>query len=280
MSTSPEIALEPFFLEGPHGRLFCLFQGPPTGVQSRGGVLLVPPFAEELNKSRRQFFLQGRALAEAGYATLLADLSGTGDSEGEFGAARWGRWVEDLEFAARWLRARVGARLALLAVRFGALLAAELARRLPDPPERLVLWQPVASGKQHLDQFLRLRVAAAMLGGGNGESVRGLRDQLASGAAIEVAGYELQQEAVQAIDSVELAKLTPPAGVAVDWLELVHSADTAIGPGSERVAASWRERSVNVRSTAIVGEPFWSTVEIAVVPALIEHTTRLLTANG
>ena len=280
MSTTPEIALEPFFLESPNGRLFCLLQGPPPGTKARGAVLLVPPFAEELNKSRRQLFLQGRALAEAGYAALLADLSGTGDSEGEFAAARFGKWIEDLECAAHWLRGRVGAGLALLGLRFGALLAAELVQRLPEPPQRLVLWQPVASGRQHLDQFLRLRVAASMLSGGSGESVRGLRDQLAKGAALEVAGYTLGHDAVHAIDSVELSKLAPPPGVPVDWLELVHTADGSIGPASERVAAGWRERQVVVRAAAVVGEPFWSTVEIAVVPALIERTTRLFAADA
>jgi exosortase A-associated hydrolase 2 len=280
LSTPPETILEPFFLAGPHGRLFCVFQGPAAGMAQRGAVLLVPPFAEEMNKSRRQLFLQGRSLAAAGYAVLLADLSSTGDSEGEFADASWEKWLDDLLSAATWLRDRGAGRLTLLGLRLGALLAAELARRLPEPPNRMVLWQPVPSGSQHLDQFLRLRVAAAALGGGAGVTVRGLRESLARGESVEVAGYELTQSAVRELDARELAKIAPPHSVAVDWLELAHAPERGIGPGSERIVASWREQSVDVSVGVVAGEPFWSTAEITVMPALIEHTTRLIAGRA
>jgi hypothetical protein len=42
-------------------RVFCIEHAPPRRV--RGAVLYVPPWAEEMNKSRRMAALQSRALA-------------------------------------------------------------------------------------------------------------------------------------------------------------------------------------------------------------------------
>src|SRR5262245_5413710 len=91
-----ELALRPYFSDGASGRVFSLFVGPPAHVLRRGGVLFVPPFAEEMNKSRRQVMLAARALAAAGFGVLLSDLYGTGDSGGEFADGRVAAWRSDL----------------------------------------------------------------------------------------------------------------------------------------------------------------------------------------
>jgi hypothetical protein len=137
----------------------------------------------------------------------------------------------------------------------------------------------VISGRQHLDQFLRLRVASA-LGAGGGVTVRALRESLARGESVEVAGYELHADAVREIDSRDLAKLVPDSTVRVEWLELAHTHDRGIRPASERIVAAWRERSVDVRAGVVAGQPFWSTVEIVVAPALIEQTTRSIAGKA
>jgi exosortase A-associated hydrolase 2 len=264
-------------MDGARGRLFCLRIGPPPDVALRGCVLVIPAFAEEMNKSRRQLALQAHALAASGFHTLMPDLYGTGDSEGDFQDARWETWIEDLVSAAAWLRSHGSERLTLVGLRLGAVLAADLAQRLPRPPEHLILWQPVITGRQHVDQFLRLRVAANVLGTGDGITVRGIRESLTSGQSVEVAGYELNAEVVKEIDSRDLLQLMPSSSVRVDWIEIVHSTERGVGPASQRVIDSWRERSVEVRAHLVAGDAFWSTVEIAVIPALIEQTTRLVT---
>ena len=78
---------EAFFLDMEPGQRFCLFH-PPAGT-CRGAALYVPPFGEEMNKSRRMAALQARALAAAGFGVLQLDLYGCGDSSGEFAEARW-----------------------------------------------------------------------------------------------------------------------------------------------------------------------------------------------
>ena len=80
---------ESFFLpidEGRNGQRFCLFHRA-HGDVTKGSILYIHPFAEEMNKSRRMAALQARALAKAGYAVLQLDLLGCGDSSGDFGDA-------------------------------------------------------------------------------------------------------------------------------------------------------------------------------------------------
>jgi hypothetical protein len=46
------------------------------------------------------------------------------------------------------------------------------------------------------------------------------------------------------------------------------------------VVAAYREAAVDVHTEVVVGDQFWSTVEIAVAPALIERTTALVAADA
>ncbi len=116
-----------------------------------------------MNKSRRMAALQARALSEAGISVLQIDLLGCGDSAGDFGDATWALWVDDVVAAARWLHARTGFAPFLWGLRSGCLLAAAAAAAVESSPD-LVFWQPVISGRQHLQQFLRLRVASQLMG--------------------------------------------------------------------------------------------------------------------
>ena len=111
---------DPYVLAGTAGSLFALHFA--AAGASRRAVLVLPPFAEELNKSRRMLALAARALQGAGIDVLLIDLYGTGDSGGDFGDATLAIWRDDLRRGAAWLAERGVARLDVLAVRGGALL--------------------------------------------------------------------------------------------------------------------------------------------------------------
>ena len=70
------------FVAGTKGPIFVLLRKPL--VPPRGCVLVVPPFAEEMNKCRRMVTELAIRLAEQGIATLQPDFYGTGDSAGDF----------------------------------------------------------------------------------------------------------------------------------------------------------------------------------------------------
>ena len=74
------------FIETEHGRLFCLLRTP-APAPGQKVVLVIPPFAEEMNKSRRMFTLLADALGQQDIALCVFDLFGTGDSSGDFADA-------------------------------------------------------------------------------------------------------------------------------------------------------------------------------------------------
>ncbi len=260
----------PFFLPTTTGLRYCLYHAPKG--ECRGALLYVHPFAEEMNKSRRMAALQARALADQGYGVLLLDLHGCGDSDGDFGNARWEGWKNDIAAGYGWLKQTTGRPVGLWGLRLGALLALDYARTAAHPVERLLLWQPVSSGSSFLTQFLRLRLASDMLGAhsSDGGGTKALRATLDSGVTLEIAGYALSPALAQAIDALDAAAMTPPCPV--HWFELVAAEGRALPPGAARISADWPECSAH----AVEGPQFWSTQEIAEAPALIAATCAAL----
>ncbi|MDZ7829153.1 MAG: hydrolase 2, exosortase A system-associated [Halofilum sp. (in: g-proteobacteria)] len=267
--------LDPVFLDGTRGRVLCTFFNPGPGNRTGDGLLLLPPFAEEMNKSRRMMARLGHALAERGWVTALVDPFGTGDSEGDFGEADWDTWRADAGTAAGALLERGVERLALCGLRTGALLALDGCRDLPLVPARLMLWQPVTNGRQFLTRFLRLRLAASM-SGGERESTADLRARLEAGESLEIAGYELAPALARALDSLDAQALRPPEGVAVDWLEVSGAEPPKLSAASERVIDAWRTDGFAVQSEAVAGDAFWATQEIVDVPELIDRSLARL----
>lgn len=272
MIESAGLRADAFFLEADPGPLFALLYEP-TGVV-RGGFVYVHPFAEEMNKARRMAALQARAWAQAGYAVLLLDLYGCGDSAGDFGEADWVIWKNNARSAADWLERRVGQPVGLWGLRVGALLAAEVASQSPTAFSALVLWQPVVNGDAFLTQFLRLKVATEMLAdGGDKVDTQALKKMLEAGEHVEIAGYSLSPALARGLREAKLDALKSTVETIV-WREVVAQSDRPLAPPSLRVVQQWREGGCSVDAATAVGEPFWITPEIAESHALIESTLQ------
>jgi uncharacterized protein len=271
-----------FFLPVPGdipGHRFCIFH-PAQGADAKGAVLYIHPFGEEMNKSRRMAALQSRALAEAGYAVLQIDLLGCGDSSGDFGDASWQDWVDDVVLGAQWLTERVQAPLWLWGLRVGCLLAVEAAPRLPGSTN-FFFWAPVISGKQSLQQFMRL-IAASGLGDGSGKRVmESARNELAKGSSVDIAGYRLSPSLAKGL---EQASLKPPAprSIArrVEWLELSTRDNAELSPAGAKALGAWRDAGfAKTRADVVQGPHFWQTTEIEDAPLLIGRTTSAMLDN-
>ena len=259
------------FVEGTDGALFQVLYEP-AAVPLRGIVLFVQPLAEEMNKSRRMAALQARVLAARGFVVLMPDLYGCGDSGGDFANARWETWVADLRRARDQLFAQFGGPLVLWGLRAGCLLLDELGADGAGAPTATVLWQPVTNGELHLTQFLRLRMAAGMMGGAK-ETTGQLRARLEGGEVLEVAGYGLAPELAARLAA---ARLNPLAGGPVCWLEVAQAENPQLSPASARLVDAWRQDGVALHAAAVQGEPFWTTQEIREAPALLDATLRWL----
>lgn len=263
---------EPFFLPAGRGERFCIFH-PAAGV-ARGALVYLHPFAEEMNKSRRMAAMQSRLLAAQGYGVLQIDLYGCGDSSGDFGEASWDFWKQDVALAVRWLKQRVPAPLHLWGLRLGALLALDYAADSAEPIAGHLLWQPVVSGAAFLAQFLRVQVAAGMLGTGEKVSTQDLRNELKAGATLEIGGYDLTPAMADAVERLKLSALAPRAAP-VCWLEIAPEANRQLSPASRRVADAWAASGVELEVRTVAGESFWSAIEIADSPELLAETTRM-----
>jgi exosortase A-associated hydrolase 2 len=269
-------ATDVFFLaagDGTRGQRLCLHhraQGPAT----RGAVVYVHPFAEEMNKSRRMAALQSRAFALAGFSVLQIDLYGCGDSSGDFGDATWECWIEDVLEAASWMAQRHDGPLTLWGLRAGCLLATAAANRI-EAPVNLLLWQPVVAGKTLLQQFLRLAMAGDMLGGQTKGATERLKGRFAAGDSIEVAGYRLSPALAGALEGAALA--LPDATGRVMWLEVSSRDGAGLLPASESRLDRWRKEGRHVAAQVGIGPAFWQTTEIEDAPALIDMTLAAMT---
>ena len=268
------------FVSGSRRRLYVV-EHAPGGAPGVDAVILVPPFAEEMNRSRRMFTLLGQRLAAAGWSTFVVDLSGTGESDGEFGDATWEQWLEDLDVVAGHARERGFNRLWYCGVRLGAALALDFVGHSPrESDSRIMLWQPVLDGSVLITQFLRLRLASSLRSNvGAKETTAGLRERLAAGASLEVAGYTLNPALVARIDGARLADLAAVAARPLTWLEVLPR-DVATPP-SAAVIGKLRTQGLQVDYARVEGDQFWATPETTVAPALIEAASeRLLAAHS
>ncbi|MFT5438384.1 MAG: exosortase A-associated hydrolase 2 [Alphaproteobacteria bacterium] len=250
-----------------------------TDLPQAGGpiAIIFPPFAEEMNRCRRMMTLQAEAFASAGIGTIVFDLSSTGDSSGDFEDALWEHWVDDGFAMVDKARELGASTISLLGIRLGAAIALTIAQKRKDDIDKVVLWQPVCSGTIHMTQFLRLRLAAALTGEQTGETTRSFRQKLQDGKLLEVGGYALSGKLTAKIEDIKLEEYSPE--IPVTWLETLSHEPATLGPASERVIETWRDRGARVEAAVIPGAPYWSLQETTVAPALIQATTEILVAR-
>ncbi|MCB1916000.1 MAG: hydrolase 2, exosortase A system-associated [Rhodocyclaceae bacterium] len=261
-----------FHLPTPRGMCFCVARGPGDRARPKGAIVHVPAFAEEMNKSRRMVALQCEALALRGWLVVQFDAGGCGDSEGDFADASWEAWLDDVRLVHRWAAGQVDGPVWLWGLRAGALLACEAASRFAmDGP--ILLWQPVSSGRQHLQQFLRLVTMAKVVGKSGEASRESPQSRLAAGENVEVAGYVLSPSLADGLASATLD--VPADAPRVLWLQ-VAAPDVppprALGELRERLG----ERTPVLEYRAVAGPAFWQVQEIEEAPELLAATTALV----
>jgi len=274
LSHSP---VQAFFLDAKPGQRFCLYYPAATDTKIRGAVIYIHPFGDEMNMSRRMAALQAHAFAVKGFAVLQMDLFGCGDSSGEFSDARWDIWKSDIAIAQKWLVEHHAVPISLWGLRLGGLLALDFAKHAGDAIHSLILWHPVTSGETFLTQFLRLRLASQMIDDGNEKAsgTRALRDTLAAGAAIEVAGYEIAPAMASSLDALDVSALTPASRI-VHWIDITADATRPMAPASARAVAIWEQEGINLTVHRVSCPAFWSAQEVMTSSELLSATTATL----
>ena len=221
--------------------------------------------------------MQARAFAAMGFSVLQIDLFGCGDSSGEFRDARWDIWKHDLSVAKRWIENRASSPASLWGLRLGALLALDFAKSSGDSFDQIILWQPVINGELFLNQFLRLQMAKEIFTDAGMEKTSGknkLRNRLANGETLEIAGYELTSSLAAAIDNLKAAELIVTKGV-IHWFEITAEPGRSMGPAGTNVITEWRREGIDPYVYLVPCVPFWATQEISECPELVSATLNV-----
>jgi len=273
--------LHPFFLPSVAGKIFCIYYPPPPDTKCQGNILFIPPFAEELNRSRHMISRQARWLAQQGYAVLVPDLYGTGDSQGTYAEANPHIWHGDLQSALSWLQQKSDAEICFWSLRTGALLLPGLLRHPNIQPNhidtlRLVLWAPVLKGKNFIVQFLRIKTAAALTQGSNTTALttKALQEQLDQGQTIEIGGYSLTPQMASELSQIQLSDLPLPAAANIRWFEMGSEDSDQIPPAANKLLATWQTKSANITAKTLKGPAFWTLQEPEWSNLLIDETLQ------
>lgn len=263
---------EAFFLGGKCGNIFSLFQ--PAQGELKGALLFIPPFAEEMNRCRAAVSWQAREFAKIGYSTLVLDLYGTGDSEGELSDASWDIWQSDIATAATWLEKKTGCTISLWGFRLGGLLAADFANNSPDRIANLLLWQPVADGKLFLTQYLRYRVASLVDRGLPPETTREIRERLNSGEIVEVAGYPISAALAEGLDQARFANFKNLHTTDITWFERVTDDEKPFPIPALKAMDALRDKGSSIDTYKFSDPQIWQLHDKDRTPNLVTLTTQ------
>lgn len=273
----PGILPKAFFLPTPNGFCFSLFHAP-RGTNHRGSVLYLHPFAEELNTTRRIVAHQARNLACMGYGVLQVDLNGCGDSAGDFGDATWSAWLKTARVAHAWLQENSSGPAWIWGLRAGALLAGALVHQLQadnQHPAHLLLWQPVVSGQQMLQQFLRLKDAAQWMGMRKTDSMPA-HQLLAKGHPVEIAGYTISTELANELSQARLSPIRMSQEAKLVWLEVSLQSAPTLSPSAVQTLENWKNAGWRTEVHIVHGLAFWQTISMADAPALCQATDHAM----
>jgi len=145
--------MKPMFMGDAARKLYGVYHPPAKPTRRSHAVLLCYPGVQEYSASHWAFKRLAGLLARDGHHVLRFDYFGTGDSAGGTEEGLPEIWVDNIRQAAAELKDLSGARqLSLVGKRLGGLLAALSC----DPrlsPQRLVLWEPVVSGRAYVEEL-------------------------------------------------------------------------------------------------------------------------------
>lgn len=266
--------MTPLFISSDVGSLFGVHFSPNSN-DSKQCIIYLPAFAEEMNKTRHMVTMQARAFAEQGYAVLVLDLWGTGDSQGDFAEATWEIWLHNVGTAIEWMQNQGYSCINLWGLRTGTLLAIDFLHRNDSLIDSFICWQPVLNGEQFVMQFLRLRIAAAMMDKTTTqEKTSDLKEQLLSGNNIEVAGYSLNPQLIIPMLSLQ-ARLMSLSDIKQCYLFELKQGQESEG---NRVTTQWAkqltESGVKVSFDVVNDQPFWATQDISESLSLLKITSK------
>ena len=118
-------------------------------------IVICAPIGHEYSRCHNSLKLLANELAHCGFSVLRFNYYATGDSSGDSSQGDLTQWVEDIGNAIQEAKDLSGSnKVSLIGLRTGALLALEASKQ--QPVNRLILWEPLLSGKTYLEQLKKM----------------------------------------------------------------------------------------------------------------------------
>jgi len=224
----------------------------PSG-KPRAGIVLCPPYGEEMVASYTHFTRWAKDLAREGFAVFRYHPYGTAESEGQSAEFTLESATNDAVAAFGYLKTRIHIdRAGLFGLRFGGLVAVQAAETCR--PDFLVLWSPVVQPKQYCRDLLRMLLTKELVHQQTEQvrvTTRTLVEELESGRAVDIMGYDMSSEFYRQMYANPSFPEQPPASDVL-WLTRLRE-----GGSATSVAGNWKASSNNVELQSLDGPAFW-----------------------
>ena len=257
--------MNPFFFGTSAEPLFGVFHPAKSSTAQPVAVLLCCPLGWEQMRSHRAFRQLALLLSRAGFCVMRFDYYGTGDSAGDGESVSLEHCVADVEVAVEELQAMSGmSSVALVGLRMGASIAALAAQRIPGL-SKVVLWDPVTDGAEHLRELLSECPELDNLKPGMGiDSIDGTAG---------VIGFPFTRRLREEIQRVNIAAL--PAANGPEYVIVVSAGEDEF----RRFCEGLRERGRSASFHSVPSEGNWNEVDDngsalipqAVIRRIVDH---------
>ena len=239
---------------------------------ARAAALFCHPFAEEKKSSHRSFVDIARALAKEDIASLRFDMTGCGDSAGDFGDADISTWLADIRSAADEL-AKIYPEVprVIIGMRLGATLAAASSQQLK--PDGLALIEPVMNGGSYFSAELRRTLIKQMMtDGASSSSRKELTEQLERGEGkIDFDGYTITGALYSELIKLDLAQMEIGTGK----IFIMQISPTAkVSPPVQSLADRLSGAGAEAAAEALAMPPVWNRIDAIDNAPLVEPIVR------
>jgi uncharacterized protein len=257
--------MTPYFF-GPAGKqLYGVYSPPEQHSASSRAVLLCYPGGLEYYRCHRAFTSLAAKLSHQGWHVLRFDYSGTGDSAGSADAVKVSEWLEDIKLALKELREVSGVKSAsLVGLRLGASLAVALQGVRLD---KLVLWDPVITGRSYLESLRRMQEKKLSCS-------YYPRKTMPRESCEEILGFQYPEQMISFLEELELGKQGKPAARSIS---VICSQDNPEYAELERLAQMWKCEFKTHRSPEVAAwEDYDSAHKALMVPQSLQFITNTL----
>ena len=183
----------PLYFNSGDQQLFGIYHPARSKTVCNKAILLCYPVGQEYIRSHWVFLQLASQLASAGFPVLRFDYYASGDSYGESSDGNIRQWKTDVVSAAKQLQSLSGLnQISIVGLRFGSTLAA-LAAKEGLALQDLILWDPVFSGRDYLDEI---------------KNIHNLLFPHAANALEEIMGYPYPIGLQQQIADINLSDLS------------------------------------------------------------------------